>query len=189
MPADPKASISTSWPYSAEKSPPQCFNRAASGQPQFAHSHPCVPLLPIIQSCFADPQLPTHLQPFGPAFNLLQRLIILSSLCLFRGIFSPSASYHQKTKIPTVQFRDTRSINSTLLSAATARSSGRTSARCDWSLLFSKGGRGSLHSVTFQFPVLLFDKRLSSTPSSSTAEDEQPRATPTDSGSFFGFIE
>jgi hypothetical protein len=33
-----------------------------------------MPLLPILQSCFTDPELPAHLQPLGRSFDLLRRV-------------------------------------------------------------------------------------------------------------------
>jgi len=37
-------------------------------------SHPCIPLLPVIQGGFADPELPAHFQSLGPSFDLLKRV-------------------------------------------------------------------------------------------------------------------
>ena len=72
---------------------------------QFAHAHPGIPLFPVIQSGFADPELPAHFQSLGPSFDLLSSLFFSWHFLSFLR----EPSYHQKTKIPTVQFQETRS--------------------------------------------------------------------------------
>src|SRR4029077_19965684 len=56
-------------PFNRRFSSSRCLSRLSSLTPI-----PCIPLLPTIQSSFADPELPAHFQPFGPSFDLFKRV-------------------------------------------------------------------------------------------------------------------